>query len=183
LTTSQRLASLGGVAGPAVFMAAWAVSGRRAVGYSPIGEPISRLAARGAPSRQAMTVGFLAYSIGVGGFATRVDVLGRPAAVAMAANAAAMAAIAALPLGGPGGDAAHVGSVAAAYVSLVSVPLLAALRHKGRRWTAWSTVAGVASGAGLALSLIDRRGRGGWQRAGLTVGQAWVAALAGAVLR
>lgn len=92
------LSSLGGLAGPAVFVAAWVVSGRRTVGYSPLAEPISRLAARRSACRPAMTVGFLAYSIGAGGFATRVDVLGRPAATATAANAVAMAALAALPL-------------------------------------------------------------------------------------
>jgi len=181
LRTWLRLASLGGVAGPAAFVATWTLLGIRAEGYSPVGEPISRLAAQGAPSRAAMTSGFLAYSIGVAGFATRVDILGGPAAAATAANAVAMAALAALPLSDTGDNRAHVAAAGATYLSLALVPLLAARRPDcgvSRTRSAASRTAGLAAGGCLALSLIHRRGRGGWQRAGLTAGQAWIASSA-----
>ena len=174
----RRLASLGGVGGPAVFVAVWTLMGIRAEGYSPLREPISRLAARGAPSRAAMTCGFLAYSIGVAGFATRVDLLGRPAAVATATNAAAMAALAAFPLSDAEDNLAHVAAAGITYLSLTSVPLLAGRRQGcgvSRARSGVSRTAGLAAGGFLALSLIHRRGRGGWQRAGLTAGQAWIA--------
>jgi hypothetical protein len=180
LKTRQRMSSLGGVAGPALFVAAWVASGRRTVGYSPLGEPISRLAARRCACRPAMTAGFLAYTIGVGGFATRVDVLGRPAATATAANAVAMGALAALPLSDAGNNRAHVAAAGAAYVSLTLVPLLAAYRDRQavhRR--AAAATAGLAAGSFLALSVIHPSGQGGWQRAGLTAGQAWIASTAG----
>jgi hypothetical protein len=185
LKIRRALASLGGVAGPAVFVAAWVVSGSRTVGYSPLAEPISRLAARRCACRPAMTAGFLAYSIGVAGFATRVDVLGGPAAIATAANAVAMAALAASPLSDTGSNRAHVAAAGAAYTSLTVAPLLAAHRHRQgahRREAAASATAGVAAGGLLALSVIHHRGQGGWQRAGLIAGQAWIASSAACAL-
>ena len=41
----RRARALGGVVGPGVFIATWAVLGARAEGYSPVQDPISRLAA------------------------------------------------------------------------------------------------------------------------------------------
>jgi hypothetical protein len=104
--------------------------------------------------------------------------LGRPAATATAANAVAMAALAALPLDDVGNNRAHVAAAGAAYTSLTVAPLLAACRrHRAAHRRAAST-AGLAAGGFLALSVVHPRGQGGWQRAGLTAGQAWIASSA-----
>jgi hypothetical protein len=128
-----------------------------------------------------MTAGFLAYSIGVAAFSIPVDVLGRRGATATAANAVATAALAALPLHDNGDNRAHVAAAGAVYISLTLVPLLSAHRHHqagNRTRSAALTAAGLVAGACLALSVIYPRGRGGWQRAGLTAGQAWIASTA-----
>src|SRR4051812_28975626 len=100
--------ALGGIVGPAAFVAAWASLGPRAPDYSPVHDPISRLAAVGAPTRVAMTAGFLAFSAGVLPASTVLRRTHSPATGAAAATAAlATAAVALAPLGASFGDVPH----------------------------------------------------------------------------
>ncbi len=182
--TDRRRRALGGVVGPAVFVAGWSVLGAATAGYSPVADPISRLAAIGADTRPAMTAAFLGYAIGVGAFASAVDRTGaRPVAVAAAVNAAATLAVAATPLDSAVGGIPHALAAGTGYLSLAAMPLLASpvLRRAGRRAAARaSVVTGVVAAGALAASLALDPTTGLWQRVGLTVGDAWivVAALA-----
>jgi hypothetical protein len=172
---ARRLAQAGGVAGPAAFVAAWAVLGARAAGYSPVEDPISRLAAVGAPSRTAMTAGMLAFAGGVTAFAVAERrSLGRGAAMATGLTAVATAAVAALPLDASFGDAPHAGAVAVAYAALAAAPWLDGV-SAGRRRTL-SHVVGAAIATALVASVVAPDHHGLLQRTGLTIGDAWIVA-------
>ena len=182
-----RCLAVGGIAGPAAFVGLWAVLGAAQSGYSPIRDPISRLAAVGAPTRAPMTAGLLAFGAGVGAYAMALR-SARPggAALTAAGTAAASLGLAALPLHGSGGDRPHDVAAALAYVTLAATPILASrsLSAQGRRLAAWlSTVAGVTSGAFLLGSAVSPRANGLLQRVGLTVGHVWIAASAASMLR
>lgn len=172
-----RLGTLGGIAGPAAFIAAWSALGAAKPGYSPIQEPISRLAAVGASTRPAMTAGFLAFGVGVGCYSPTLGRLSPSAVAAAAVTATATVAIAALPLGGPKGDTAHAVAAGTAYANLAALPLCAAgpLRRRGHSAAALlSAATGVGVAALLAASAVLPRGVGLAQRAGLTLGDAWI---------
>lgn len=182
-----RIAAVGGVLGPAAFVGAWAVLGATARGYEPIENPISRLAAVGAPTRPAMTIGFLAFAAGVGAYASavRADFDGATAA-ATAGTAVATVGIATLPLGAPNGDGAHAVAAAAAYVTLAATPILGAVRYAKRRQLGMarlSRAVGILSGVALTASALAPSRHGFYQRVGLTVGHLWIAATAVGILR
>lgn len=168
-----RAAAAGGVAGPVVFAGTWWLVGRRRDGYSPVVEPISRLAAQRSPTRLAMTAGFAGYAAGVGALAVRLARSDPRVAGGLAANAASMIAVAALPLDAPYGDAPHVVAAAAAYTSLAVTPLLGA-PTVGRGRTPADLVVGLGTGTLLVLSQAVRSRRGLLQRTGLSLGHLWV---------
>ena len=179
--------SLAGFAGPLIFVAAWAILGARRDGYSPIHDPISRLAAVEAPTRVAMTAGFVAFTAGVGAYAPmlRAHGLGGSSRAATV-TAAATLGVAVLPLGGPAGDGAHAVAAVIAYSALAAVPLLAVRPLAGRGCTRAATASvatAVVVGAALAASALVPRGAGLAQRVGLTVGDAWIVTSAFAILR
>ncbi len=173
---------LGGIIGPAAFIGAWALLGARTRGYSPVDDPISRLAAIDAPTRAAMTAGFLAYAIGVGAHSTELRrALPGPAATAAAVNVVGTVGIAVTPLGSAMGGAPHAVAAALAYGSLAATPLLAVrpLAARGDRAAArGSAIVGTTCGACLALSAVVGSHTGLWQRLGLTIGHAWLIASA-----
>lgn len=181
-----RLAALGGVVGPAGFIAAWAAGGAAAQDYSPVDDAISRLAAVDASTRPLMTAGFVSLGLGVPlfGLALRRRV-GGPAWIAAVATGAATLGVAAFPLDRSDTvDLAHGACASAGYATLVAIPLLAArpLRRAWRPgWSSASVVAGVVSGAFLVATLGDRY-HGLLQRAGLTVGHLWIMASAASFL-
>lgn len=179
----RRLAAAGGVAGPVIFTVTWWRLGRRPAGpgrpaYSPLVDPISRLAAVGAQTRPAMTAGFLAYAAGVGACAGALRGRRPRVAACLAANAASMVGIAALPLDGPGGDRPHVVAATGAYASLALAPLLSGglppPSGGGRRLPRTAAGVGATTAALLLASQVHRPRRGLWQRLGLTLGQAWI---------
>jgi hypothetical membrane protein len=175
----------GGVLGPAAFVAAWAILGLTASGYSPVDDAISRLGAVGAPTRPAMTAGFVAYGMGLVlfGMALRSILPGGAWASAIVTGVAAWG-VAAFPLGSAAGDPLHDAFAVLGYLSLLSVPLLAApelARNHHRRWAACSVAVGIVSGACLLATAIDPV-HGLSQRAGLTIADAWVIAFAIALL-
>lgn len=180
------LAALGGVIGPAVFVAAWAVLGARTPGYSATEDAISRLAAGGASTQAAMTAGFVVFGTGLPLFGSSLRrALPGPAWVLATATGIATLGVAATPLGSSGGDALHGAFAGVGYATLAAVPLAAAgpLAACGRRrWAQWSVVAGVASAACLAATVLGPR-HGLFQRAGLTIADVWVVAAAIDMLR
>jgi hypothetical membrane protein len=178
---SARLLALGGVVGPAAFVAAWSILGATRAGYDPVRDPISRLAEEGASTRAAMTAGFLVFGMGVPlfGIALRRR-LGGHAGTAAIATGLATIGVAAFPLG-PGTDTDHAVAATAGYVTLAAVPLLAAGRLRGAPRAA-SLVTGLVSAACLvATTFVPTVGL--FQRIGLTVVDAWIVVAAVALAR
>ena len=184
---SGRRCAWGGVAGPAGFVGAWVVAGALTERYSPVNDAISRLAAVHAPQRGIMTAGFVTFGVAVPlfGLALR-DHLPGPAWMSAVGTGLATLGVAALPLDvSPAVDAAHGVAATAGYVTLAAVPLFAArpLARLGFRGAAAASAAtGAASALCLAATVIGSR-HGLFQRAGLTLGDAWVAATAVWILR
>ena len=185
--SAARAAAIGGIIGPAVFVAAWAAVGASRPGYSPVHDAISRLAAVGAPRRGWMTAGFATFGVAVPAYsvALRRSVSG-VAALTAAATGVATLLVGLLPLDRSAAvDRWHAVAAVAGYVTLAATPLLAAAplgARAGNRWRRGSQVAGVtaavllgASVAGIATGLT--------QRTGLLAGDLWVAASAGWMLR
>ena len=159
--------AIGGIAGPAAFITAWAVLGARAKHYSPVHDPISRLAAVGAPTRTAMTTGMLAFAAGAALYAVAArDHLSPRVGAFAAANAAATLGVAALPLEGFGGEIGHVTAASIAYATLAAMPALSGLRG-GR-------VLAALIGASLVASGLDDAHTGLFQRLGLTLGDVFI---------
>jgi hypothetical protein len=186
--SSRRLLA-GGVAGPAAFAGAWVWGSLTTDGYSMVGQPISRLAALGAPSRPVMTAGLLVFAGGVGAYAAaiRSDLPGRAWAAA-AVSAAGSVAIAATPLEGPLGGNVHAGAAGIAYASLVALQLTGAgplAERTGRAAVVpISRAMAAVSAACLAGNAFGPESVTGlFQRVGLTTGHAWIAASALALRR
>src|SRR5919106_463101 len=88
-----------GVVGPVAFVAGWATAGALTPGYSPIQEPVSRLAAAGAPHRGLMNAGFLVFAAALPVYAVPLRAaLGGWAGAAAVACGLGSAGIAATPL-------------------------------------------------------------------------------------
>ena len=155
------------------FVTAWAALGAGAGGYDPTRDAISRLAALDAPTRPAMTAGLLALAAGMGLYG--VALRPRPVWALPVANGVLTLAVAALPLGGRF-DGAHGVAAALGYVTLAAIPAVV-----GRR--PLSMAIGLVSALCLVLTVLADDRDGLFQRLGLTVGQAWVAVNALALLR
>ena len=169
----RRLAQVGGVAGPAAFVAAWVSLGARATHYAPVEDPISRLAAVGAPTRPAMTAGMLAFAGGVAAFAVAERrALGRAGALATGLAAVGTAGVAALPLDASFGDRPHAVAAGVAYAALAAVPWLDASATERRR--SLSRAVSTAIAATLLASVLAHDHHGLLQRTGLTMGDAWI---------
>ena len=184
---SRRWTAVGGIAGPVAFAAAWAVLGAGQPDYSPVDEPISRLAAVGSPTRVPMTAGLLTFGAGVAVYALGAPTT-LPGGASFAAGMTALASVgvAVLPLEPGRGSGAHDLAAGIAYLSLAAAPLLAAraLSARGRLLPArLSVLTGCASAAALLASAVVPRGVGLLQRLGLTLGHAWIAASATSTLR
>jgi len=185
--SATRWRVLAGIAGPAAFVSAWALLGASRDGYSPVGDPISRLAAVGADTRPLMTAGMVTFGVCVAfhGPALRRH-HGRGAAAAASITAGATVAVAAMPLEGWGGSTGHAAAAFVAYGALAGVPAAAApgLARRGQR--AAAAVSLAAAGlvvSALAASVIVDGGSGLWQRVGLTAGDVWLACSAATMLR
>lgn len=186
---ARRLAAAGGVAGPAAFVAAWTAGGLRTPGYSPVQEPISRLAAVGSSSRPLMTAGLLAYAAGLAAYAYAAGDPDHPDTGARwpaAINAVATLGVALTPLDGAFGGAPHAVAAGTGYAALAAMPLTAAARLRAanapRAATAAATI-GAAVALCLTTSVVADPATGFWQRAGLTIGDIWLIATATRHLR
>jgi hypothetical membrane protein len=173
---SQRRA-LAGAAGPAAFIATWAVLGANTKGYSPVRDPISRLAAAGTRTQPAMTAGLVALGVGVASYSGELRrALPGPAGTAALVTAVASIGIAATPMDSAIGGTPHVVAAGLTYASLAVTPLLAsrALAEKHRGLATVSVAAGLAAATCLAMSVTTKTRTGLWQRLGLTIGHSWV---------
>jgi hypothetical membrane protein len=180
-TRRVRLLALGGVVGPVVFVAAWALSGATTSGYSNVDGAISDLAAVGASTHVAMTVSFVVFGVGViaFGFALR-EALDGAAWIAAVVTGVCTIGVAATPLHGWSGDTAHGAFAVTGYAAIVAIPLLAAppLGAAGHRvWARASVVAAVVAAACL-VATGNGAAHGLWQRLGLTIADAWIVAAA-----
>ncbi len=180
MTSRPRILASGGVIGPVAFVAAWSVAGAVG-GFSFVDDAISDLAAVGASTRIAMTIGFVLFGVGLiaFGLALRV-VLDGPAWIAAVVTGTATLGVAATPLGGWSGDGAHAACAGVGYASLAALPLLAARtmwRVGFRIWAIASVLAGVVAAVLLAASTLGPA-HGLWQRLGLTVGDIWIVVVA-----
>jgi hypothetical membrane protein len=177
---SSRILALGAVAGPAAFITAWATLGAVRDGYTPIHTAISRLAEQGASTAPFMAAGFIAFGVLVPSAATvfrrEVDGLSW---VAMTVTGLATLGVAATPLGGRV-DTLHGVFAGTGYVSLSLLPLTAVpiLRAAGRHRAAAVAMATTAVAGACLGATLDGRAHGFFQRAGLTVGDAWMATAA-----
>jgi hypothetical membrane protein len=174
----------GGVIGPIAFVVAWVTCGWATTGYSPRHDAISRLAAVGAPTRVAMTVGFVVFGVGLLAFAwpLRQAVRGRAWSAAAVCGLATLG-VAAVPLGWIS-DGLHGGLAGLGYVALAAVPLLAApdLMRRGHRASALASVVTAAVSAGCLLATTVATDHGLYQRLGLTVGDIWIVVAATVIL-
>ncbi len=183
LQPRDRALAACGVIGPVAFVAAWVGCGLAAGHYSPVQDAISQLARLGASTRVPMTAGFVVYGLAVPlyGWCLR-SVLGGRAWVAVGVTGLATLGVAAFPLGFS--DPAHNAFAGVGYVSLAAAPLLTVptLRVRGFRGAALgSAVLGLACAVCLVLSVATGPS-GLFQRAGLTIGDLWLATGAGAIL-
>ena len=78
---ARRLA-LAGIVGPAAFAIAAVIGATQEPGYSHVHNFVSELAAKGSDARVLMTIGFLAFGVGILAFAWSLRVL-RPAAAVL----------------------------------------------------------------------------------------------------
>lgn len=174
----RRWRALGGVLGPLAFVGAWYVLGHRRAGYSPVHDPISRLAAVDASTRWAMSTGFVVFGAGVGLYATELAAaLPGKAATAVATTAAATLGLALTPLDSSVGGSAHAVAAGVAYTALAATPVLAAkplAAHGNPGAARISTVLGVATGVALLASVVTSTRTGLLQRIGLTIGDTWI---------
>ena len=171
---------------PMVFVVGWVVGGVTTVEYSAMHDAISRIAADGAPARSTMTAAFVVYSAWLLAAipAVRRTYIERIWS-ALLVNALATLAVAALALNQSGlVDALHGIAATVGYVSLAAVPILAAkpLKEHGFPRSAvasWLAAGGIAFFLLLTL-VIDARGFA--QRAGLSIGDLWLACAGFAVV-
>jgi hypothetical protein len=207
---TNKLLAVGGLVGPAAFVADWAVLGARRAGYSPIHDAISRLAERGASTRPAMTAGFVAYGIGLitYGIALRQAELRPPgpepgssitepsraapgpdpagpgpAGYLAVATGITTLGVAAFPLGSQPSEAVHAVVAAVGYATLAGVPLAAANRAKTEAERNGAVLSGLVAATFLLASAAGAPRHGLTQRIGLTVGDAWVMISAAALIR
>ena len=172
-----RLLALGGVVGPLAFIGCWGVAGALTDGYSPFDDAISDLAAVGAPTRVAMTVGFVVFGVGLVAFGLAMRVaLDGSAWIAAIGTGACTIGVAAIPLGGWSGDGVHAVFAGLGYATLIALPLLASRPLASRGQPAWARTALVISAISALCLIASTLGpaHGGWQRLGLTVGDAWI---------
>ena len=157
-----------GIVGPAAFVGAWVVGSalRRADGYSPVSDPISRLAELGTSTRPLMTAGFVTFGVAVPAFAIAArDELGGPGTAALVLAGLGTLGVAATPLHPVDDVPLHAVAAIAGYAGLAAAPMLS---RTGR-----SIPLGILSAACLAATALGPA-HGLLQRVGLSVVDAWI---------
>jgi hypothetical membrane protein len=179
----MRRGAWGGVVGPVVFLATWAIAGATTDGYSAVTDHISDLAAVHASTRVAMTTAFVALGIGTCLYAVALrSVLRGPAWIAAVVSGLATLGVAAAPLDhSKAVDKLHGAFAGAGYVTLALTALLAVAPLDGA-WAKLAAACGTLCAVSLALSL-GGPAQGLFQRAGITAGDVWIVASAVAIIR
>jgi len=184
LSTTDRWLALAGIAGVGGFVGAWVGLGATRDGYSPVDDAISRLAEDGAATQPWMTLGFVAFGVGIPLYAMALrKALAGPAWISATITGLAIFGVAVFPLGVA--DEAHGAFAGLGYITLAATPLLAArtFRSQGhQRWAIGSLVAGVASAVLLTASIGEPL-HGAFQRAGLAATDVWIVATAWTIWR
>lgn len=178
ITQRDRWLATGAIWGPGLFILAWVVGGFVVVGYSPIEDHISALAAVNASSRFVMNLGFAAYVLGVGSASWPLRmVIGNGASVALFLNALLVLGVLLTPDGlSSTADFLHGGFAFLIYLTLALVGPLAALsfRRNGLvEWAIGSLLVGVVTSLSLWFSLAEANS-GLFQRIGLTTTDLWL---------
>lgn len=162
------------ISGVASFIVAWVVLGALRKGYSPMEDAISQLAELGAPRRELMTAGIIAFGVGSLAFAPS---LGGRAGIALAVAGVGSMGVAAYPCteGCPGAgeltDTGHAVAAGIHYAAFVAAPLLASRDRSVR-------IAAVAAALALAMHVVGIGPNGLMQRLGLTTLDAWLVSVA-----
>jgi hypothetical membrane protein len=183
-----RLLAAAGVIGPCVFIADWAILGAHAKNYSPVSDAISELARMHAPTRPAMTAGFLVFGAALPTYAVALrQALPGQAWKFAAANGVATLGVAAFSLGTPTSGDIHGAFAGLAYASLAATPIAAsvALRRRCHDKLAWTSITtGLAVGTALVVSVLGpTHVHGLFQRIGLTLGDVWLITSAVSMMR
>lgn len=182
LPLSDQARVVAGAVGVALVTAAWAGAGLATEGFDPVVKSVSQLHRDGTATRGLLSAGLLAYA---GGMLLVAPVVGRaldsPACRALATIVGVVTATAAVfPLAVDKGlpqDLPHMVSAAIGYVCVSVLPLLGAWRLRGRERVA-SYAVGAVTATAMALTVPLHDVSGGLQRVGLTLGSAWVVAVA-----
>jgi hypothetical membrane protein len=158
------------------------IAGARTKGYSPVDDAISLLAATDSHTRGLMTVGFVGFGVAVPVFAIALrDALPGRAWVAALVSGLATLGVAAFPLHvSVTIDRLHGTFATLGYVALALVPFLAArpLAREGRRGAAIASRLVAAMAAACLAATPIAASNGLFQRAGLTIVDAWLVATA-----
>lgn len=187
----MRLLAACGIAGPAAFVGGWLLAGGRTEGYSPVAQPISDLAAEGAPTRALMTSAFVGFGVLVPLYARALGQAldSRAVTTSVALAGVATLGVAAFPLSVEGGqtqDLLHAVTAGSGYAAMAASPLVGglALLRLGRPRAARVSFVTSAVSAGALLASVAPVGEatGLLQRTGLTVVDAWFASLAAALV-
>lgn len=176
----RKALAAGGVLGPLGFITAWSVLGATTDRpYSPVQDAISRLAEADAPTQAGMTAGFVAFGIGVPLFGLALRGQGNRAWTTAVATGLATLGVAATPLEtSKTVDLLHGAFATVGYATLAATPWLGAPALAPRL----SKAAAVVSAGALAATVAGPA-HGLFQRIGLTVGDAWIVAMAVRLLR
>jgi len=200
----RRASAAAGIAGPAVFTAAWIVNGQRQSSYPVADEHISGLAALDADHPSTMITGFVVLGVGTVVFAAELwrglggrrragwgpVLLALGGAAAVAAGFLRRDAVLLNPPGRPPGyvqswhNDGHDIAAGVIYVSPLVAPLLLARRfRRDPQWASLVPVAIASSATSVVLMTVfatdvDRHGNGIVQRVMVTLPQALMAVLA-----
>ncbi|MER3439407.1 MAG: hypothetical protein C4346_18455 [Chloroflexota bacterium] len=172
-----RLRKLATTAGPVLFTSAWLYLGSVKSEYSPIREPISRLAAKKAETRVPMSLGLASLACSFHLFAS--GPASRDVWSARLAHLVAWSTlgIALTPLDSQLGGVPHAVAAGVSYASLAALPARQAWLHNhegNRRACSVSLAVALGTAVPLVLSVRDTARTGLWQRLGLIVGHSWM---------
>ena len=182
-----RAAILGGVVGPAAFIASWGVLGATRADYEPTRRYISDLAAIGASTRPWMTGGLVAFGLGLSLYGVAARAYGHRSIGAFGVlTGVSSLGVAAFPLGTSSAHG-HVAAAAVGYATLVAIPITGAVLHARSRRYGWAAVSAALAVASTTALVVSTKGAGSYpglfQRAGLTLSDVWVASHAIALWR
>lgn len=189
-----------GVLGPLAVVVAIVAAGSMRTDFEPASMTVSELASDGAPTADIAVAGFVLFGVLVTAFAfgvhRQLPGTGMAAPSAVAVVGVATIALAFLPCrsdclgdGMTFVDAGHATAVVVGSSALVAAPLLVARRVASERgWTSFRRYS-VATAVATAILLAAWTAgfAGGWggavEHLTIVIGDGWVAALGGALLR